>query len=155
MRAFLSQNNHRRRLGGPVGEEWSMAAITGSIAELTRVFEEQRRRMLGLAYRMRGNMSDAEDSVQDAYLRLRRAARTPDSPGAYFETSVTRLCLNHLSGARNRREVYPGSWLPEPVPGELAAVTSRRPEEDETLSLAFLTVLETLQPVERAVFLLR
>jgi RNA polymerase sigma-70 factor (ECF subfamily) len=130
-----------------------MDAVTSGFWELTRLFEQHRQRMLGLAYRMLGNMTDAEDVVQEAYLRVRRAAQLPASPRAYLATIVTRLCLNHLSGARASRELYPGAWLPEPVPTEGAGGISSI--ESETLSLAFLTLLQTLQPLERAVFLLR
>ncbi|TDD65084.1 RNA polymerase sigma-70 factor [Jiangella aurantiaca] len=113
--------------------------------------------MFSVAYRMLGSVSEAEDVVQEAFLRMHRAAESgtrADSPEAYATTVTTRLAIDALRSARHRREQYVGPWLPEPL------LTSdddpaRRVEETETLSTAFLVVLETLSPVERAVFLLR
>ena len=122
-------------------------------------FEEQRRLTFGIAYRMTGSVSDAEDIGQEAFVRLERARRdgeTPDSPKAWLSTVTTRLAIDHMRSARARRESYVGPWLPEPLltdeddpgPAEHAEVT-------DTVSQAFLVLLETLSPVERAVFLLR
>ena len=118
-------------------------------------FEELRPRLFGIAYRMLGSVTDAEDLVQEAYLRWRQADRDEvRSARAFLTTTVTRLCIDHLRSARMRRESYVGPWLPEPL------VTDGAPPEErtalsESLSLAFLVLLESLNPVERAVFLLR
>lgn len=116
-------------------------------------FEAERPRLRSLAYRMLGTADDADDIVQDAWLRWSGTQRSDiDRPAAWLTTVTTRLALDRLNSARVRREVYTGPWLPEPIyaevdPGEV--VSSR-----DTLTLGFLRVLETLQPVERAVFLL-
>jgi len=120
------------------------------------LFQEHRRRLFAVAYRMLGSASDAEDVVQDAWLRY-SAARPSDlrSPQAYLTTIVTRLCLDRLKSARAAREEYVGPWLPEPV------LTGDRSEPEqsvalaESVTLAFMVLLETLSPEERAVFLLR
>ncbi|SDU41799.1 RNA polymerase sigma-70 factor [Jiangella alkaliphila] len=113
--------------------------------------------MFSVAYRMLGSVSEAEDVVQEAFLRMHRAAESgtrADNPEAYATTVTTRLAIDALRSARYRREQYVGEWLPEPL---LVSDDdpARRVEETETLSTAFLVVLETLTPVERAVFLLR
>jgi RNA polymerase sigma-70 factor (ECF subfamily) len=111
-------------------------------------FREQRPRLFGLAYRLLGSVADAEDVLQDAWLRLQAAdAADIESLGAWLSTVVTRLCLDQLKSARSRRETYPGPWLPEPLPTEAAA-------DRESLSMAFLLLLEQLTPAERAAYLL-
>ena len=121
------------------------------------VFEAHRRLMFGVAYRMLGSVQEAEDAVQDAYLRYGSAGVEPDYPKAYFITVVTRLCLDRLKSARVQREEYIGVWLPEPL--VTGAEGPRTPEEEvafeSDVSMAFLVMLERLSPVERAVFLLR
>jgi RNA polymerase sigma-70 factor (ECF subfamily) len=107
--------------------------------------------MLSIAYRMVGSFSEAEDLVQDAYERLTREDAV-DNERAWLTTVVTRLCIDHLRSARVRREQYPGSWLPEPVAADPAPDAALR---SETLSMAVLVLLESLSPVERAVFVLR
>lgn len=124
----------------------------------TMQFESLRPLMFSIAYRMLGSASDAEDILQDAFLRYRTVpGETIDSPKAYLTTIVTRLCLNHLQSARNQREVYVGPWLPEPLltPEDDPVLPHRHAELQESLSLAFLVLLEQLTPPERAVFLLR
>ncbi|MBE1537513.1 RNA polymerase sigma factor SigJ [Actinomadura algeriensis] len=119
------------------------------------VFEEQRPRLVGLAYRMLGSAAEAEDVVQDAYLRWSRADRV-DVPAAWLTTVVTNLCLNRLALARVRRESYAGPWLPEPVltaDGTLGPLETV--EQRESVSLGVLVLLERLAPAERAVFILR
>ena len=118
-------------------------------------FQEQRSLLFGIAYRMLGSVMDAEDAVQEAYLRWRAADRTEvHSPRAYLTAVVTRWCIDQLRSARARREEYVGPWLPEPlVQGEVPDVAERA-ELAESLSMAFLVLLESLSPVERAVFLL-
>jgi len=120
------------------------------------LFQAHRRRLFAVAYRRLGSASDAEDVVQDAWLRY-SAARPSElrSPQAYLTTIVTRLCLDRLKSARAAREEYVGPWLPEPV------LTDDRSEPEhsialaESVTLAFMVLLETLSPEERAVFLLR
>jgi RNA polymerase sigma-70 factor, ECF subfamily len=113
--------------------------------------EDLRPLLFSLAYRMVGVVGDAEDLVQEAFLRFHREQEV-DAPKAFLTTVVTRLAIDHLRSARVRRESYVGQWLPEPlvaVPG-----AGERVERDETLSLAFLALLERLTPVERAVYVL-
>jgi len=116
------------------------------------VFASARPMLFAIAYRMLGSVMDAEDLVQDAYLRWQEAPEADvRSPRAYLTTIVTRLAINQLRAARTKREVYVGPWLPEPL------VTKDTPdtvELAESLSLAFLVLLERLSPIERAVFLL-
>jgi RNA polymerase sigma-70 factor, ECF subfamily len=120
-------------------------------------FESQRPALFGLAYRMLGSASEAEDVLQDAFLRVHTAARGDiRKPEAYLRTIVTRLCLDRLKAARTSREQYPGPWLPEPL---LTAPPSADPqhtaEQHESITQAFLVLLEALTPQERAVLLLR
>ncbi len=114
--------------------------------------EELRPYLFAIAYRMLGSVADAEDVVQEAFLRYHAAGVEPESPRAYLATVTTRLAIDELRSARARREVYPGQWLPEPITDDDAA---RHAETADSLSLAFLHLLERLAPVERAVFLLR
>jgi len=119
-------------------------------------FAAARPLLFSIAYRMLGSVMDAEDVVQEAYLRWQEA---PDvdvrSPQAYLTTIVTRLSINHLRSARVQRESYIGPWLPEPVVTAPDADPQSSMELAESLSMAFLVLLERLSPVERAVFLLR
>ena len=118
------------------------------------VFEEQRPVLFGLAYRMMGSVADAEDVVQEAWLRWQSADRGGvQSPKAFLTTVATRLSVDQLRRRQRERETYIGPWLPEPL---VTDDTTREngAELAESLSLAFLTLLEKLQPVERAVFLL-
>jgi RNA polymerase sigma-70 factor, ECF subfamily len=112
-----------------------------------------RRRLLGLAYRMLGSRSDAEDVVQDAYLRFADATDVR-SPEAFLVTIVTRLCLDRLKSAKAQREIYVGPWLPEPVFDTGALSTEAATELADDLSFALLLALDRLSPQERAAFLL-
>ena len=114
--------------------------------------EELRPYLFAIAYRMLGSVAEAEDVVQDAFLRYHEAAVEAASPKAYLATVTTRLAIDQLRSARARREVYRGEWLPEPIVGDEAVSHA---ETADSLSLAFLHLLEKLAPVERAVFLLR
>ena len=114
--------------------------------------EELRPYLFAIAYRMLGSVAEAEDVVQEAFLRYHQAGTDPESPKAYLATATTRLAIDHLRSARARRETYPGEWLPEPL---VEDESLRHAETADTLSLAFLHLLEKLSPVERAVFLLR
>ena len=117
--------------------------------------EELRPLLFSLAYRMVGSVGEAEDLVQEAFLRLERTgAEDVESLKAFLTTVVTRLAIDHLRSAQVRRESYVGSWLPEPLVRDAAPGPDERVEEDETISLAFLTLLERLSPVERAVYVL-
>ena len=107
--------------------------------------------MLSIAYRMVGSFSEAEDLVQEAFVRLHEAGEV-EAPKAWLSTVVTRLAIDHLRSARVRREQYPGPWLPEPV---LADPSPDAAVRNEDLSVAVLVLLESLTPVERAVFVLR
>lgn len=113
-------------------------------------FDQHRDRLFGYAYRMTGSAADADDIVQEAWLRW-RDARKVDQPAAWLTTIVMRLSIDRLRELKRRREEYIGPWLPEPLVNEPAD----RLELAESLNLAFLTLLETLTPTERAVFLLR
>ena len=112
----------------------------------TETYETLRPLAFSIAYRMLGSVSEAEDVVQEGLLRLHRA-RDVQHPKAFVATVVTRLSIDELRSARARRETYVGPWLPEPI------VTDSRPEDD-SVSMALLVTLESLNPVERAVFLL-
>ena len=118
-------------------------------------FEPQRPYLLGLAYRMTGSWSDAEDVVQDAWLRWQAVKHDEiDSPRAFLSQTVTRLCLDLFKSARARREEYVGTWLPEPLPTHWDGATSDPDALSHDLSLAFMLTLERLSPLERATFLL-
>ncbi len=112
-----------------------------------------RGRLLGLAYRMLGSRSDAEDVVQDAYLRF-AGAREVHNPEAFLVTVVTRLCLDRLKSAKAQREVYVGPWLPEPILDADALSPDAATELADDLSFALLLALDRLSPLERAAFLL-
>lgn len=121
----------------------------------TGEFQRHRPRLFGIAYRMLGSRTDAEDVLQDAYLRWHRGASDDlRSPEAWLVTTVTRLCIDRLRSARSEREHYVGPWLPEPLIGETAPAADARAELSSSLSIAFLVVLEQLEPDERAAFLL-
>jgi RNA polymerase sigma-70 factor (TIGR02957 family) len=127
------------------------------VMDEARTFERERPRLVSLAYRMLGSVAEAEDVVQEAFVRLHGAAAGDagiESPPAYLTTVTTRLAIDHLRSARARRERYVGAWLPEPLLTEGAPDVAEEVEMAESLSTAFLVVLETLSPVERAVFLL-
>jgi RNA polymerase sigma-70 factor (TIGR02957 family) len=120
--------------------------------------EELRRRAFAIAYRMLGSVSEAEDVVQEGLLRLHRAEQEGErieSPRAYLSTVVTRLAIDQLRSARVRRETYVGEWLPEPLLVSEDEDPARQAEVADSLSLAFLVLLESLSPEQRAVFLLR
>jgi RNA polymerase sigma-70 factor, ECF subfamily len=127
---------------------------SAKMSDHAETFEAHRARLFSIAYRMLGSVMEAEDVVQEAYLRF---VATPveevRSPRAFLTTVTTRLCLDQLKSARAQREHYIGPWLPEPL------LTAEAPAEvvdkHELISLAFLVLLESLAPLERAVFLLR
>src|SRR6266849_8443078 len=122
-------------------------------------FETYRSYLFAIAYRMLGSAMDAEDMIQETYLRYQTTLpETIRSLKAFLTTILTRLCMDQLQLARRKREVYVGPWLPEPILTTMTAETldpAERVEMNESISLAFLVLLEQLQPFERAVFLLR
>jgi RNA polymerase sigma-70 factor (ECF subfamily) len=118
-------------------------------------FEAYRGKMFGIAYRMLGSVADAEDIVQETYLRYRTTpVESIRSHDGFLTTVVTRLCLNQLQSARAQRETYFGPWLPEPLITEDDPLATQA-QTQESISMAFLVLLERLTPPERAVFLLR
>ncbi|MFF9455293.1 RNA polymerase sigma factor SigJ [Streptomyces flaveolus] len=125
----------------------------------TDVFEEHRPVLLGVAYRMLGRLADAEDVVQEAWLRWSRADRTDvREPRGYLVRVTTRLAVDRLRRIRSRGETYVGPWLPEPYVtdfGDVVPDTAERAVLADSVSLAVLVVLESLSPLERAVFVLR
>jgi RNA polymerase sigma-70 factor (TIGR02957 family) len=126
--------------------------------EVSTGIEEFRPLMFSIAYRMTGSVSDAEDIVQEAFIRAYRAGEggaVVDSPKGFLATTTTRLAIDHLRSARVRRESYVGTWLPEPLVAETEPGPAERAEMADSLSMAFLVLLESLAPTERAVFLLR
>ncbi|MGZ5198371.1 MAG: sigma-70 family RNA polymerase sigma factor [Telluria sp.] len=123
-----------------------------------------RGKLFALAYRMLGSAGDAEDIVQEAFVRWHTEPRKDiRNPQAFLTTVVTRLCLDHIKSARVRLETYPGVWLPEPldegefedVPDPSQLTPEERVQRLEAVSLAFLAVVQALSPIERAVYLLR
>jgi RNA polymerase sigma-70 factor (TIGR02957 family) len=120
------------------------------------LYDELRPRAFAIAYRMLGSVSEAEDVVQEAFLRMHQTLQRDEritSPRAYIATLVTRLAIDQLRSARARRERYVGEWLPEPLVTEPSP--AERAETADSLSLAFLVLLESLSPQQRAAFLLR
>jgi RNA polymerase sigma-70 factor (ECF subfamily) len=121
------------------------------------VFEAARARLEAIAYRLLGSASDAEDAVQDTFLRWQAADRDlVETPEAWLTKVLTNLCLNRLTSARARRETYVGQWLPEPVlAGDRMLGPADTAEQRESVSIAMLTLMERLSPKERAVYVLR
>jgi RNA polymerase sigma-70 factor (ECF subfamily) len=127
---------------------------TGSVRLAT--FDQHRSLLFSVAYRMLGTVADAEDMLQETFIRWQQAAEEEiRSPRAFLITIISRLCINHLQSARVRREEYVGQWLPEPIVTDPANDPLSIIRVDESLSMAFLILMERLTPVERAVFLLR
>lgn len=136
--------------------------LDNSTAERTRfmshleAFNQHRSLLFAIAYRMLGTVTDAEDMVQETFLRWQSTTQaTVKSTKTYLSTIITRLCIDHLRSARVRREQYVGPWLPEPIVTQATADPADRLELADSLSMAFLVVLERLSPLERAVFLMR
>lgn len=119
-------------------------------------FHQYRSLLFSIAYRMLGSVADAEDMLQETFIRWQKSSEEEiRSPRAFLVTIISRLCINHLQSARVQREVYVGQWLPEPILTGWGSDPSEGSQLDESLSLAFLLLLERLTPMERAVFLLR
>lgn len=118
-------------------------------------FEAERGRLTGLAYRLLGSLSDAEDVLQDAWMRWRKARQDEiRQPSAYLSTVVTRLCLDRLKQARNHREIYIGPWLPEPLLEDPALTSLPAEAVSRDITFALMLALERLSPLERAAFIL-
>lgn len=117
-------------------------------------FVDVRPRLFGIAYRMLGSVSEAEDIVQDVWLRWQATDRSVvENPSAFLATTTTRMCINFSQSARSRRETYVGPWLPEPV--DTSADPALGAERGEALAFAILLLLEKLSPTERAAYILR
>jgi RNA polymerase sigma-70 factor (ECF subfamily) len=129
-----------------------------SATDTTELVGRERGRLFGMAYRLMGTVSDAEDAVQEAFLRWEQADQgAVENPEGWLTTVLTRYCLDQLRAARRQRETYIGPWLPEPLVSVRSAVADDPAEHvalDESVSLAMLVVLETLSPAERAIFVL-
>ena len=121
----------------------------------TEIFIEYQRLLFAIAYRMLGSAMDAEEMVQETYLRWQADSTEPSSPKAYLSTIVTRLCIDHLRAAQTRNEHYVGEWLPEPLLTEGQPDMTEQIELADSLSLAFGVILHSLSPTERAAYLLR
>jgi RNA polymerase sigma-70 factor (ECF subfamily) len=131
------------------------SASPADVADRDRELEALRRHGFGVAYRMLGSVSEAEDLAQEALLRLTRQEGPIAEPAAWMTTVVTRLSINVLKSARVRRESYVGPWLPEPLVEDVTPGPASRAELADSLSLALLVLFEQLTPVERAAYLLR
>ncbi len=118
-------------------------------------FEERRSLLFAIAYRILGSVTEAEDAVQETWLRYERAPEEPDSAKAFLSTVVTRISIDVLRSARTRREEYVGDWFPEPLLVDPYEDPERSAELADSVSMAALLLLERLSPLERAVFVLR
>src|SRR5262245_4466995 len=146
--------NRRRRRTARV-REVSCCRATRMNTDPSATFEPHRRRLLGMAYRMLGSMAEAEDAVQEAYLRWHDTDRDiVKEPRAFLMTTTTRICLDVLKSARMKREEYVGPWLPEPITDTASLAPDAQTELAEDLSVALLLALDRLSPLERAAFLL-
>jgi RNA polymerase sigma-70 factor (ECF subfamily) len=140
------------------GMELAAVSSNKDMAEPNRLeeFLGHRSLLISIAYRMLGSWADAEDILQEAFIRWQQTSEIQiESPKAFLVTIVSRLCINHLQSARVKREEYFGEWLPEPLLTAPAHDPSEILQIDESLSMAFLVLLERLTPVQRAIFLLR
>lgn len=127
-----------------------------AVMNAVKRFEQYRSLLFAIAYRMLGGVAEAEDMVQETFLRWQRHGDEPvQSDKAFLTTIITRLCIDHLKSARHQREQYVGVWLPEPLVEPDDNDPARAAELADSLTNAFLLMVETLSPVERAVFLLR
>ena len=127
----------------------------GGVVSRTEEFEEYRPLLFSLSYRLLGSVAEAEDAVQEAWLRYEATPTPPRSPKAFLSAVVTRISIDVLRSARVRREEYVGEWLPEPVLADPYEDPARSAELADSLSMAALLLLERLSPLERAVFVLR
>jgi RNA polymerase sigma-70 factor (ECF subfamily) len=144
------------RKKGDMDEVRRPQANDSAISIRLTTFDQYRSLLFSIAYRMLGSVADAEDVLQETYIRWQQTKdETIRSPRAFLVTIVSRLCINQLQSARVQREEYVGQWLPEPIVTDLSSDPLGIIKIDESLSMAFLVLLERLTPIERAVFLLR
>lgn len=149
-------NNHRGRVLRPVYDQVmpEQPSPSEDLDDAAEVFLRTRPRLFGIAYRVLGSAADAEDVVQEAWLRWQNYDRsTVEEPAAFLATTTTRLAINVAQSARARRETYVGPWLPEPV--DTSADPTLGAERGEALSVAVLMLMEKLPPTERAAYVLR
>ena len=140
------------RPGAPEPEQVQQPEVAVRLA----TFDQHRSLLFSIAYRMLGSVADAEDMLQETFIRWQQAGEEDvRSPRAFLVTIISRLCITHLQSARVRREEYVGQWLPEPLVTNPGNDPLQAIHVDESLSMAFLVLLERLTPVERAIFLLR
>jgi len=133
-----------------------MQPSDSEVAIRLAAFDQYRSLLFSIAYRMLGSVTDAEDMLQETFIRWQQTTENEvRSPRAFLVTIISRLCISHLQSARVQREEYVGQWLPEPIVTDLGSDPFGIMRLDESLSMAFLVLLERLTPVERAVFLLR
>lgn len=126
------------------------------VTDASELFAAHRSLLFGIAYRMLGSVSEADDMVQETWIRWQRQdAAGVDSPKAWLVAAITRLCIDQLRSARRKREEYYGVWLPEPLVEHAAPSPAEHAALADSLTMAFMLMLETLSPAERAVFLLR
>jgi RNA polymerase sigma-70 factor (ECF subfamily) len=150
----LTQSNDDPQPHQPTPRELGDQVVND--ADRAQVFNQYRGLLFSIAYRMLGSVADAEDMLQETFIRWQRASEEEiRSTRAFLVTVISRLCINHLQSMRVQREEYVGQWLPEPVLTERNADPFSLLRVDESLSMAFLVLLERLAPIERAVFLLR
>ncbi|MDJ0616443.1 MAG: RNA polymerase sigma-70 factor [Calothrix sp. MO_192.B10] len=127
-----------------------------NIVNRQEIFNQYRPRLQAIAYRMLGKLGDAEDVVQETFIKWQQVSlQEIQSPQAYLTTIVTRLCIDYLRSVRVQREQYVGTWLPEPIVSHKSDEPKELVELADSLAMAFLVMLERLSPVERAIFLLR
>ncbi len=140
--------------GTPTPEVLRLGVEPGELDDGLSVFANVRPRLFGIAYRMLGSVAEAEDIVQDVWLRWQSTnRRAVETPAAFLATTTTRLCINLLQSASSRRETYIGSWLPEPV--DTSSDPEVGAERGEALKRAVLVLLEKLSPTERSAYVLR
>jgi RNA polymerase sigma-70 factor (ECF subfamily) len=144
-----------RKKGG-VGVYGETSTTDAEVSIRLATFDQYRSLLFSIAYRMLGSVADAEDMLQETFIRWQQSAEeNVRSPRAFLVTIVSRLCINYLQSARVQREEYVGQWLPEPIVTDPGNDPFGIIKVDESLSMAFLVLLERLTPIERAVFLLR
>jgi RNA polymerase sigma-70 factor, ECF subfamily len=144
------------RKSGDIGASGGKQSTDPEVSIRLATFDQYRSLLFSIAYRMLGSVADAEDMLQETFLRWQQSAEDKiRSPRAFLVTIVSRLCINHLQSARVQREEYVGQWLPEPIVTDPSSDPFGIVKVDESLSMAFLVLLERLTPMERAVFLLR
>ena len=155
LRRTSSEGQRERAMSSDLEQAPGTPGDSGDDSSGLAAFEQHRGLLFSIAYRMLGSVADAEDTLQDAFIRWQRASEVDvRSPKAFLVTIVSRLCINHLQSARVQREAYVGEWLPEPLVTEPRSNASGILQVDESVSMALLLLLERLTPVERAVFLL-